>query len=308
MSPLTVAVVTPTLNQAGFIRETIDSVLGQGYPGLEYRVMDGGSTDGTLEILQSYGSALCYHSGPDAGQSDAINRGWRDTTGEIVAWLNSDDLYLPGALQRVADFFEGHPEVDLAYGDCKLIDAAGRETGRYPAQPFDYATLLRSAVNYIPQPAAFFRRRLLDEVGELDPGLHYTMDFDYWLRAGLRHQAAYLPIPLASLRLHGGAKSAADFGKFSAELVRTYTKLFAMPDLPPGAHCLESEAMSSVYYLAADGAFWAGQLGQARAWARQSLQSKPRVRSLWLWLALGRPGRWMAGKLYPNPYLPGGVR
>ncbi len=304
MSLPSFSVITPSLNQAAFIRATIDSVLGQNYPALDYQVMDGGSTDGTLDILKSYGSSLKWVSKADRGQAAAINSGWKNTQGEIVAWLNSDDLYRPDALHRVADYFSNHPEIDLVYGDCDLIDPAGRVSGRYPARPYDYLALVRSATNYIPQPAAFIRRRALEAEGMLDESLSYVMDYDFWLRIGLKGAGGYLPASLAALRLHPSAKSVAQLGKFSAELVRICQKLFARPDLPPAVRALEKEAMGMVFYRAADSSFWADQLVNGRAYAIESFRRHKRLRSLWLWLALGRAGRWMAARLYRNPYFP----
>ncbi len=306
MSLPSIAVVTPTLNQAGFIRATLDSVLSQGYDGLEYLVMDGGSTDGTLEILKSYAGSLTYRSGPDRGQTDAINTGWQNTGGEIISWLNSDDLYRPGALRQVGAFFAAHPEIDLVYGDCDLIDSAGHVLQPYPTRPYDYLNLLRGAVNYLPQPATFLRRRVLETEGGLDDSLNYLMDFDYWLRAGLHHRAAYLPACLAALRFHNAAKSVAQFGQFAVEQVGVYQKLFARPDLPPEVRSLEKEATGMAYYRAADCAFWAGHLPEARHYAGQSIRRLKRPRSLWIWLALGLAGRRLAGRLYPNPYIPRG--
>lgn len=300
-----ISIVTPTLNQAEFIRATIDSVLEQGYPALDYSVRDGGSTDGTLEILRSYGTRLKWVSAPDGGQSAAINAGWRDSSGEIMAYLNSDDLYTPGALLRVGEFFAAHPEIDLLYGDCDEIDAAGKVTGAYPARAYDYLRLVRDAVNFIPQPAVFFRRRVWEAIGALDESLHYVMDFDYWLRAGVHFRAAYLPERLAALRLHAGAKSVAQVSGFGAELERVYRRLFAQPHLPAEIKAIERQALGNVYARAADTAFWSGDLAGARQYAWQAWQRAPlRPRGLWLWIALGRPGRWLAERMLGNPYLP----
>ncbi len=304
MNQLSISLVTPTLNRASFLPPTIDSVLQQAYPGLDFLVVDGGSTDGTLELLRSYGDRLRWISEADSGQTEAINKGWRLTQGEIVGWLNSDDLLYPAALERVSAFFAGHPEIDFVYGDCDMIAESGQVTGAYPAKPYDYQRLLFE--NYIPQPATFLRRRLLEQEGWLDEGLDFVMDYDYWLRIGLHCAGAYLPFHLAALRLHLSAKSVAQTGKFATERVHTFQKLFARPDLPPHVRALEKEVMGNAYFLAADSSFWSNQLPAGRAYARQSLHCQVRLRSLWLWLALGQPGRWLAGRLYRNPYFPGG--
>jgi len=156
----------------------------------------------------------------------------------------------------------------------------------------------------MPQPATFFRQTLLTRLGLLDETLHFGMDYDYWLRAGLGHPAAYLPGCLAALRLHGGAKSIAQLGKFAAENVRIFERLLARTDLPADVQQQRIQALSNVYHRAADNSFWAGALGQARGFAWQAWLYQPlRPRSLWLWLLMGRSGRRWAERLYGNPYL-----
>ncbi len=290
-----VSVVTPSLNQGRFIADTIESVLAQGYPHIEYLVVDGGSTDETLDVLRKYGNRLRWVSESDQGQSAAINKGWRQTEGEIVAWLNADDTYLPGAISRVVAFLQAHPEVDAVYGDCDYIDQAGRFLRRYPTRPYDYLDLVRNVVNYIPQPATFIRRRVLESVGYLDETLHYVMDFDYWLRLGARHTLAYLPVRLATLRLHPEAKSVSKIVYFSAELIYVYRRLFSLPDIPASVRSMQADIMSNVYYLAAYFAFWGGDLQQAYHYWFESWRLRPlKLRRLLPFLVLGRLGRKLA--------------
>ena len=130
-----ITIVTPSLNQGEFIRQTINSVLSQDYPGVDYQVWDGGSTDATLSILKAYGDKLRWYSEPDRGQAEAINKGWKKATGEILAWLNSDDLLYPRALNQVSATFNEHPEVDILYGDCDCVDQDGKVLMRYPTEP-----------------------------------------------------------------------------------------------------------------------------------------------------------------------------
>lgn len=201
------SIVTPSFNQAEYIEETIQSIHAQGYPDLEHLVIDGGSTDGTLEILKRSEHGLHWISEPDEGQANAINKGFKRATGDIIAWLNSDDIYLPGTLRRVADFFARRPEVDVVYGDYYLIDHQGAVLLRKKEIPFDYNILLYG-LDYISQPATFFRRHVLDRVGYLDETLHYGLDWEYWLRiaqAGLVF--AHMPDYLAGARWHGQAKT-----------------------------------------------------------------------------------------------------
>ena len=304
MTFASISVVTPSFNQGRFIRQTIDSILRQGYPGLEYYVLDGGSTDDTVEILKSYGNRFRWISGPDKGQTAAINRGWQETSGEIITWVNSDDLLHPGALEKVAAFFRAHPEIDWIYGDCDYIDAQGGFLHSYPVRPYSFSSLLLAEVNYIPQPATFLRRRVFEKVGLLDESLAYIMDLDYWLRAGVQHTAAYIPENLACLRLHPSSKSLSGLARFPAEFVRVYQRLFEQPGLPPAVQALRKRGMALAYHRAADAAFWANCLPEARSYAWKSFWLQPgRPRRLWLYLLLGKTGHRWAAKRHQNPYL-----
>ena len=203
----TVALVTPSYQQGAFIRATIDSVLGQAYPKLRYVVMDGGSTDETLDILASYGDRLDWWSGRDRGQADAINTGFARVDGEIMGWVNSDDLLLPGTLAHVARFFRDHPEIDLVYGHRIIIDERGQEVGRWVLPRHDPAAL--ALTDYVPQETMFWRAALWNVLGPLDIGFHYAMDWDLLLRAqraGFRFRR--LPRFLGCFRVHGEQKTA----------------------------------------------------------------------------------------------------
>lgn len=215
----TITVVTPSFNQAKFITDTIESVLSQDYPGLEYIVMDGGSTDGTQEILRRYGDRLRWVSEPDRGQADAVNKGVALAHGEIIGWLNSDDTYAPKALDKIARVFAGSDDVAVVYGDADHVREDGTFYGPYPTAAFDYARL--AEICFICQPAAFVRRTYLDEVGGLDPSLHFSMDYDLWMRMGRQYRFAYLPEVLAHSRLHKDAKTLASRGKVFREIIGT---------------------------------------------------------------------------------------
>jgi glycosyltransferase involved in cell wall biosynthesis len=205
-------IVTPSYNHAHFIERTIDSVLTQDHPDVEYIVMDGGSTDGTLEILQRYSNELTWRSEADRGQSDAINKGLRLATGDIVAFLNSDDMYEPGALAAVARFFAQNQATQWAYGKCRIVDEHDREI-RKPITWYKNALLRRYsyrkllAENFISQPATFWRRRLHDELGYLNEDEHYVMDYELWLRLGQRYPAGVIGDYLASFRMYDASKS-----------------------------------------------------------------------------------------------------
>jgi glycosyltransferase involved in cell wall biosynthesis len=201
-----VSVVTPSFNQARFIRETIDSVLAQSYPNIEYLVVDGGSTDGTLDILRSYGDQVRWISEPDSGQAEAINRGLSLASGQIVGYLNSDDLLLPDAVEQAVRYFQEHPKCDLVYGDADYIDESGAVVGRYPTAPYSFERLMLDCC--ICQPAAYWRSSAAQVVGPFDERLQYALDYDYWLRldrSGFVLQ--HMPTTIARSRLHAGAKT-----------------------------------------------------------------------------------------------------
>lgn len=206
MNPL-ISIVTPSYNQARFLEATIQSVLAQDYPALEYIIVDGGSTDGSREIIEKYADRLAWWiSEPDKGQTDAINKGFARASGQILAWLNSDDTYQPGALRQVAAYFQAHPEAGLVYGDANLIDEHGAVLGRFPARQTDYARLLRGHV-HIPQQSAFMRGDLWRQVAPLDTSFYFAMDYDLWVRLAKLAPLHYTPQVWANFRLHGSAKT-----------------------------------------------------------------------------------------------------
>jgi glycosyltransferase involved in cell wall biosynthesis len=204
--PSTMAVVTPSFNQARYIERTIQSVITQDVAGLDYMVIDGGSNDGTVDILRRYGNRPRWVSEKDGGQADAVNKGIRQTEGEIIGWLNSDDIYYPGALRAVLDYFATNPECDVVYGNANHIDEHDGIIEPYPSEAWN-ANRLRE-VCFICQPSVFFRRRVVEENGLLDEQLQYCMDYEYWLRLarnGVRvHRIARL---LAGSRLHEETKT-----------------------------------------------------------------------------------------------------
>ncbi len=224
-SPPLVSVITPSFNQASFLEATIRSVLDQDYPRLEYIVIDGGSADGSLEIIKRYADRLAYWvSEPDAGQTEAINKGFARARGEILAWLNSDDLYLPGAVGEAVAFLQTHPEVGMVYGDAVYIDHRGEQIGRFPAAQTDLRRLRRGYV-HIPQQAAFLRARLWRMVGPLDPSFYFAMDYDLGVRIAEISPLRYHPRTWAAFRLHGEAKTLAQADRCWPEMIRVHQRL-----------------------------------------------------------------------------------
>lgn len=202
-----VTVVTPSYNQASYLEETIQSVLAQTYPSVEYIIMDGGSNDGSLEVIKKYAPKLAHWaSEKDHGQTDAINKGFALAKGEILAWLNSDDTLLPNAAEEAVEYFSNHPETGLVYGDANYIDEKSRVIGRFPTAQTDLAKLRRGYV-HIPQQTSFFRKSLWDHVGPLDPEFFFAMDYDLWVRLAEVSELKYIPRTWANFRLHADAKT-----------------------------------------------------------------------------------------------------
>ncbi len=217
-----VTIVTPSYNQADYLEETIRSVLAQSYPRLEYLIVDGGSIDGSVEIIQKYAHRLAWWvSEPDQGQTDAINKGFARAQGDILAWLNSDDTYQPQAVAEAVGYLQAHPEAGMVYGDANLVNTVGQVIGRFPARQTDYHRLRRGYV-HIPQQAAFFRASLWRRVGPLDPTFFFAMDYDLWVRLARVSALHYVPRLWANFRLHGGGKSVISDDRCWPEMLRVH--------------------------------------------------------------------------------------
>lgn len=204
-----ISIITPCFNQAEFLPFAIESVISQEYPNLEYIIIDGGSTDGSLDIIKQYEDHISYwQSGKDSGQSDAINQGFKKATGDIVAWLNSDDLYLPGAIKHAAECFTSDSQLDLLYGDCVFIDENGQFI-RYFTECEPYCPKrIRTYSDFIMQPTTFFKRATLFHIGLLNSSLFYTMDWDLWARfAKADAKVRYTPRVQAANREYDDSKT-----------------------------------------------------------------------------------------------------
>jgi len=212
-----VSIVTPCLNMGRFVEETLLSVLEQNYPRIEYLVMDGGSSDGTLEILRRYEGRLRWISQPDRGQADAVNRGFEQTSGAVFAFLNADDTYLPGAVAAAVEALAEHPEAAVAYGNAWHVAKDGGRLAPYPVEPFEPANLSRRC--FICQPAAFVRREVFAASGMLDAGLRFAFDYDLWIRIARRHPMVRVDRDLATSRIHAQAKTMAETGAAMRETI-----------------------------------------------------------------------------------------
>ncbi len=223
-----VSIVVPSFNHARFIRETLDSILAQDHPDLEILVFDGGSKDGTVEILESYGSRIKYVSRRDHGQSDAINQGLHQATGDILAYLNSDDIYYPGAINRAVKHFKDHQESLCVYGQALHLHENGSPMERYYSEPWSYERLLD--VCFICQPSAFWRREVIERFGVFDESLHWAMDYDYWLRLGRHIRFDYIEdFYMAGSRLHGDTKTLSQRVKVHEEILQVVMRHGSCP-------------------------------------------------------------------------------
>ena len=245
------SIVTPSYNQGQFIEETIRSVLLQGYPNLEYIIVDGGSTDGSVEVIRKYEPWLAHWvSEPDDGQAAAINKGWRRATGEIVAWLNSDDCYEPGAVHAAATYLDEHSEVAAVYGRCAFVDEHGRAlAGGKPSgeQAVDLERWLTTWITPIPQPSTFVRRSVLDEIGFLDETLQFCMDTDLWIRIALVAVFGNIPACLSRFRYHPASKSSRLYRLNGQEMLAIARKTVDSPDWPTSLRATRNQVLSAAH-------------------------------------------------------------
>jgi len=219
-----VSIITPSYNQGEFIKETIDSVLSQDYPNIEYIVMDAVSTDNTVDVLKSYGDKFTWVSEKDDGQADAVNKGIKLARGEIIGWLNSDDTYYPGAVTEIVDFFISNPDVDLVYGEANFTHKDGSFMCRYGTEDYNRERMAHNCI--ICQPAAFFRKKAIEDVGYLNVSLQCCMDYELWMRLGLAHKLKYIPKLLATSRMYDENKTTARYNEMCAEIFSCLIKYY----------------------------------------------------------------------------------
>lgn len=253
-----VSVVIPCLNRASFLVPTIESVLQQDYPHIECIVVDGGSTDGTIEILQSYGDRIKWVSETDNGHADAINKGWQMSRGEILAWLNADDVWVvPDAVRETVAYLQAHPEVDVAYGDCGSINSESNVVGMSHLHEWNLEYAVECCDHCIPQPAAFIRRRILEKVGWLDTDFYQKKDHELWLRIGLVGKIQHFPILVAHARNIRGLSF--EGKSVATACIQLTKKFFSLPNVPQSLQAKKRRALSNSYVAGMHYAFVGGR-------------------------------------------------
>lgn len=224
MSNLTISIITPSYNQAAYLEQTIQSVLNQKYPKLEYIVIDGGSMDGSVEILKRYTSRIAFWvSEKDKGQSDAINKGLTLATGDIVCWLNSDDQFEPNTLSAVAKFFSDNPDAQFLYGDGVIFHENGKKPASF-CRPGKIEKEILTRCDPLQQPSTFWRRSVHDKVGFIDESLNFTMDWDFFMRISQSYEMHYLPITFSRYRIHEGHKTGSGAQRRTQEVLEFIEK------------------------------------------------------------------------------------
>jgi glycosyltransferase involved in cell wall biosynthesis len=270
-----VSIITPSFNQAEFLEDTIKSVLAQDYPEIEYLIVDGGSTDGSVEIINKYRSELTWWvSEPDEGQASAINKGMAKANGEIVAWLNSDDLYLPGAVSEVVEVFQANPRVGLVFGDAVTIDANGRPIKELVFPEWELEDLIGFRI--ICQPAVFMKRELYKQVAGLDLEYHFMLDHHLWIRIANLAPIKHVSSMWAAARHHEAAKNVSQAAAFGRESLEVLEWMQSQPELAPLVVKNERRVFAGAYRLNAryllDGDQYGAALNSyARAFVNQPI-------------------------------------
>lgn len=280
-----VTVITPAYNQAQFLRDTIESVISQDYPNIEYIVLNDGSTDETEEILRSYEGRIKWESHKNMGQTATINKGWAMTKGHIITWLNSDDTFLPGAVRKGVEYLQAHPETSIVFGDTMMTEADGTPLYSSPKQPpFDYMRFFVNCNNTISQPSTFIRREVIEKVGDLDPKFYYFMDWDLWLRAGIYFRIDHIEEVISTYRLHADSKTVAQSIKSAPELSYMYDKFFSRTDLPESVLKNKRKARMNMRFMTAGYYIQGKAFGEAKKQAALAIREHP--------LALFSPSTW----------------
>ncbi|OGO15935.1 MAG: hypothetical protein A2Z14_13845 [Chloroflexi bacterium RBG_16_48_8] len=271
-----VSIITPSFNQAHYLEGTIRSVVVQDYTPIEYIIVDGGSTDGSLEIIRKYEKAMTWWiSEPDKGQVDAINKGFRKATGEILAWINSDDLYMAGAVREVVQTLQQNPEVGMVYGDGIMVDAEGKLLDRHTYRTYDVLDLLCFEV--LLQPTVFIRREVLEEVGYLSAEYDLILDHDLWIRIAAHSPILHVPSFWAVERTHESAKTIAQAAAFVREAERLIQLVEASPIFKTMIFENRRRVYACLHTFAARRLIDAGEHSEAVRRMFKALMLEPRV-------------------------------
>jgi glycosyltransferase involved in cell wall biosynthesis len=263
-----VSIIIPSFNQASYLEVTLLSVLGQDYPRVETIVIDGGSTDGSVDIIKSYEKRLAYWvSEKDSGQADAINKGMARAKGEIVAWLNSDDFYLAGAVRAAVETFERNPDAVLVYADMLAVDERGQTFNTFRYKQLSLADLLSFQI--IGQPSVFMRRSAFEQAGGMDTSYHLLLDHHLWIRIAAQGHIVHIPRTWSAARYHSEAKNRARASEFGVEAFRILDWAKTQPDLAPVASRISHRASASAHRVNARYLLDGGQpAASLAAWTR----------------------------------------
>ena len=270
-----VSIITPSYNQAAYLEQTITSVLGQDHADMEYIVIDGGSTDGSVEIIKKYSDRLAYWvSEKDKGQAEAINKGFAKATGEIIAWLNSDDFYLEGTVKAAVQIFEQNPDVVLVYGNMLSVDEHGKPFNALNYKQLTLEDLL--CFQIIGQPAVFMRRSALQQAGGLDLAFHFMLDHHLWIRIAQLGRILHVPQTWSAARYHPEAKNFAKAAEFGRDAFRILAWAEKDASLAPKLTSVSRRARASANRVDARYLLDGGQLGLSlQAWTRALLIHPP---------------------------------
>jgi glycosyltransferase involved in cell wall biosynthesis len=269
-----VSIITPSFNQAKFLRDTIRSVIGQDYSAIEYIIVDGGSTDGSVEIIQEYAARVAWWvSEKDKGQAEAINKGMARANGEIVAWLNSDDLYLPGAVEQAVIALQANPQAGIVFANAITIDAEGRPLNLLAFPDWGLKDLIGFRI--ICQPAVFMRRELYEQVKGLDLNYHYMLDHHLWIRIARQSSVKHIPATWAAARYHAAAKNVSQAEGFASEAIRLLAWMQTQPDLIPMIEQNKHQVLAGAHRLNARYLLDGGRPGPALKAYGQALKFDP---------------------------------
>ncbi len=245
-----VTIITPAYNRESYLKETIESVLNQDYPNIEYIVLDDGSTDSSAEVVKKYKDKVIFESHPNMGETATVNKGFQMASGEFVGVVNSDDPLLPGAVRKIIEPMLSDPKIMVCYPDWNLIDGTGNLIRHISTPEHNFINMVRWFRCYVG-PGAFFRKELVNKLRGRDGNFRYVADFDFWLRAGLEGSFKRIPEYLATFRHHEDSASVGSQGlEMSEEHLRLYHKFFSLPNLSENILALKKESLSSAYFVA----------------------------------------------------------